>query len=115
MNITNLLKECNDNKELLCAYVKGESIEHFKSSDGVSGSFSIGGGKNPGLFIAVLVIVIIIWIWGLVVLIKFWPRLEEWAKITGVIGMVTGFPVLTVITSYIGRKQSNLNFTLKQM
>lgn len=51
-----------------------------------------------------------IWIWALVVLVKYWQILPDWAKIVGIIGILPIIPfgpVITLLCVYIGKGSGN--------
>lgn len=97
-----LIKEYNDNRNIITAYLQGENIESF-NNDPTPTPPKVSG-MVIGVFVTALIISLILWIWGLVVLILHWPVLQDWAKYIGIIGIVIGFPLITVIAGYTGRK-----------
>jgi hypothetical protein len=51
-----------------------------------------------------------IWIWALVVLVKYWQVLPDWAKIVGIIGILPIIPfgpIITLLCVYIGKNSGN--------
>lgn len=103
-SLPSLIKAYNDNRELIIAYQSGQSVEGFTDSNISSSEGDTVLGMTIGLFIAVLVISLALWIWGLVLMIVYWKVLADWAKAVGIVGLVIGFPLLTIIVGYLGRK-----------
>lgn len=101
-SLPSLIKAYNDNRELIIAHQSGHCIEGFTDSPNTQDEKVMG--MTIGLFISVLVISLALWIWGLVLLIIYWKVLEDWAKAVGIISLVIGFPLLTIIVGYLGRK-----------
>ena len=63
-------------------------------------------GVASGVLAVVLIIGLAIWIWALVVTLKFWKVLPEWAKVIGVLGLLPVVPlgpVVTLIVVYIAK------------
>lgn len=63
-------------------------------------------GLSLSIFIIVFIIGLGIWIWTLVVLIKYWKILPSWARVLGVIGIlpiITGGVIVTLLAVYIGK------------
>ena len=60
------------------------------------------------IVIPLLIINFAIWLWALIVLIKFWKDLPDWAKIIGIIGLfpiIPFGPVISLICIYIGKNK----------
>ena len=63
-------------------------------------------GIGASVFAVLLVIGLIIWIWAIVVLVKYWHVLPEWAQIVGVLGILPVIPIgpiVTLVVVYIGK------------
>ena len=63
-------------------------------------------GIGTVVLLVILVISLILYIWALVILIKYWNVLPEWAKIVGVLGLIPAIPLgplVTIIVVYIGK------------
>lgn len=91
-SIVGLVTEINNRKK-----------EGYDSSD--AGSF-IGSLLVLGVM---LFLTFGIWIWGIVVLIKYWKEIPDWAKVLGVLGLLPIIPfgpVLTLICVYVGKGHS---------
>jgi len=64
-------------------------------------------GMTVAVFMTVLLIVMALWITALVLLVNNWNKLQDWAKVLGVIGvlpMLPGGPLLTIIVVLCGRQ-----------
>jgi len=101
-SLPNLIKAYNENRDLIVAHQKGQSIEGFDVNVTTGDEKVLG--MTIALFISVLVISLALWIWGLVVMVVYWKVLADWAKAVGVISLVIGFPLLTIIVGYLGRE-----------
>jgi hypothetical protein len=97
-SLNNLLKEYFDNKPMVDAYLKGESIEGYLNTQ-VS-------GMALGVFVLLLIAAVGIFIWAVVVTIKFWKKLPIWSKFLAVIGLIFPAvgPIVTLIAVYIGKE-----------
>ena len=65
-------------------------------------------GLELGIVLVALIIFIALWVVGLVLLLKYWRQLPDWAKVLGIIGLipaVPGGPLLTIIVVLIGKNQ----------
>jgi len=74
-----------------------QDIKDGKPDDGTIAGLAIG------VFFAIFLIALGLWIWGIVLLSKYWNVLPDWAKVLGVIGILGGFPLLTIIVVFCGR------------
>ena len=105
-SLPNLIKAYNENKDLIIAYQSGKSVEGYVDPSGKSNINSNAVmGLSIGLFIGVLVISLVLWIWGLILMIMYWNILADWAKAVGIIGLLIGFPVATIVVGYAGQKK----------
>jgi hypothetical protein len=54
---------------------------------------------------AMLVIYFVIWLSALLLLIYYWSRLELWARVIGLLGLLTSFggPLITLLAIWLGR------------
>jgi len=70
-----------------------------------------GGGVISGLIIGiVLLFSLALWIWAIVILVKYWKVLPQWAKVVGIIGllpMVPLGPIVTIVVVYIGKESGH--------
>jgi hypothetical protein len=86
---------------MIHAYLQNKTVEGFPDDNNAT---YIGVGI--GLFITIVVFVLIIWIWALVVTIKYWKHLPDWARVLSVLGLVPvipGGPIITLIVVYIAK------------
>ncbi len=65
-------------------------------------------GVGIGIFVFLFILSTLLFIWGLYVLIVYWNRIPDWAKIIGIISLFF-FPLLTVILVYGLRDQVHSN------
>lgn len=99
-SLYNFIVEYKNNKHIIDAYLKGESIENYNDSN----TFF---GLSITLFVVILAIMLFIWTWAIWALVKYWKILPSWAKVLGVIGVIPampGGPILTLIAVYIGKQ-----------
>lgn len=101
-SLYNYIKEYENNKHLIKAYLNNQPIENYGDDS------STIMGVSIGIFLFILLASFIIWIWALVVLIKYWKMLPDWAKVLGIIGVLPilpgGGPIITLIAVYIGKQ-----------
>jgi hypothetical protein len=108
------LHEYNQNRDLIEAYLKCESIEGFQAeTDGKDKKDNDDpeiSGFAIGVFLTFFVILLAFWIWALVATIKFWDFLPTWAKVLALIGLLTGIggPLLTLIAVYVGKSPKKI-------
>mgnify|MGYP007063413749 CR=1 FL=1 len=66
-SLVNLIREYNNNKELIQAYFSGDVIEAYKDTRIL--------GLDTGVFVVLVVIATVLWLWALIALIVFADRL----------------------------------------
>ena len=76
-----------------------KNLKNGEPSDGTIAGLAIG------VFFAVFLIVLGLWIWAIVLLVQNWNVLPDWAKVLGILGVLFGFPILTIIVVFCGRNQ----------
>ena len=113
MSIYILFEKYKENKPLIDAYIKRQSVENFNGDggdggDGIDPTTTDGTilGVSIGIFLLLLLVSIAIWIWAIVVLIKYWNQLPDWAKVLGVLGVIPAVPlgpVVTLICVYVAK------------
>ena len=106
ISLYNCIKAYQENKSLINAYLKKESIENFNGDGDNSGGTKILGFEI-GFFLLILAISIGLWIWAIVALVKYWKFLPSWAKVLGIIGVLPilpGGPIVTLLCVYIGKQ-----------
>jgi len=109
-SIENLIRECRENKHVIEAYLKGISMEGY--NDGLTEEGTKIMGYGIAVFLLILLCAISIWIWAIVVLVKFWKVLPDWARIIGVLAllpMIPGGPIITLIVVYASKNSSGEN------
>jgi hypothetical protein len=116
-SVFNMMKLYRDNKPVIHAYLKGQSVEGYKHANDndadaavSAGAFAAFGGI--AVFLVLMAINMAIWIWALVWTMKYWKVLPGWAQALSIIGLlgVVGGPIMTLIVVYIGK---NANGTEK--
>lgn len=110
-SVFNMMKLYRDNKPVIHAYLKGQSVEgytdHTNDDDAdaaaSAGAFAAFGGI--AVFLVLMAISMAIWIWALVWTMKYWKVLPGWAQVLAVIGLLglVGGPIMTLIVVYIGK------------
>ena len=63
-------------------------------------------GVGAAVVAVFFIISLIMWVWALVVTIKYWHVLPEWAQIVGVLGLLPVVPlgpIVTLVVVYIGK------------
>ena len=99
-NIFNTLSMLKKNRPLVESYLKGDIVEGFKTTDGPD----VVVGMGVGVWLSIIVVAIGLWIWALVVTLKYFKVLPEWAQILAVLGLLGfGGPIMTLIVVYIGK------------
>lgn len=100
-SLYDFLVKYKENKPEIDAYLRGQPIENYSS-----GNKKILG-LELGLFMILLLISMAIWVWAIVVLVKYWKKLPDWAKVVGVLGVIPSIPlgpVVTLIVVYISKQ-----------
>ena len=87
--------------------------ERYQDSDPFSGPSPLSPddakelfGLTIGVFLVLLLIMIVLWIWALMILVKNWKTLPDWARVIGVLGVIPAVPVgplVTIIIVYIAK------------
>lgn len=99
-----MMRSYRENKDLIHAYVKGETYEGLNGKDGVV------MGMSVAMFVIYFLVTIGLWIWALTALIKFWSILPVWSKVLGIIGLLMPMwgigSIVTLICVYIGKGSS---------
>ena len=96
-----LMQHYTKHKNIINAYLKGESIEYYSGQDQQI------GGVGLTVFIVLLIIDIILWIWAIAITIIAWKTLPEWAKVLAVLGLIPIIPfgpIVTLVVVYITKK-----------
>jgi hypothetical protein len=64
-------------------------------------------GMSLAVFLALLLITLALWIWALVYLIQNFDKLQTWAKVIGILGLIPQTPlgpIITLVVVKFGRK-----------
>ena len=103
-SLNNMLRVAQENKDLIQSYIRGSPIECYGSSE----DDPLMLGMTIGTFLVILVLAFALWIWALVVTVKYWDVLPDWAKVLSVLGLL-GFvgPPLTLVVVYAGKGSSS--------
>jgi hypothetical protein len=94
-----MVKEYNNNREIIETYLKGHKIEGVEGGDTLSFL-----GMSIAIFLTMLILNLVIWIWAIVILVKRWEVVPDWARIIGIIGILPIIPfgpVFTLVTIYM--------------
>ena len=94
LSLTNLCKEFKRRQQIR---------EGYADDDAAVGAVI---GISGAILAIILVISLSLWIWGLVVTLKYWKMLPNWAQIFAVLGLIPGLPfgpVVTLIVVYVGK------------
>lgn len=111
-SLLELLNAYKDNKHLIEAYIKNQSVEGYDNGDGdrdgdINNTTILGMGI--AIFLTLLLISLAIFVTALYLLIKDWDYLPDWAKILGVLGLVLFIgpigPIMTIIVVLVGKNQ----------
>ena len=65
-------------------------------------------GISSGILLTIIMINLILWITAIVLLVKYWKILPDWAKILGILGVIPVVPlgpVITIIVVLLGRQK----------
>lgn len=125
-SLSELFEAYNDNKHIIKAYINNQSVEGFpevnnqeqlrlqlngvamKQQENTSESDGILG-MGIALFLTILAINLALWIWALVLLVRYWSVIPDWAKIIGIIGVlpiIPGGAIITIIVMYVVEKKN---------
>ena len=114
-SLYDLLTMYNKNKVKIHAYLQNHSVEGFHHyNDDDDDDDDSDAWKIAGMGIAVFLVLIFIslglWIWALVITIKHWPILPDWAKVVCVLGLLPIFPggvIVALIVAYVAGRASS--------
>ena len=97
-SVYNMCKTYHENKSLVDAYIQNKSIEGYEDVKLL--------GVGIAIFVIFLLLGLVIWIWAIVILIKNWNVMPDWAKILGVIFVtpIMPIPIATLLIAYLAKK-----------
>jgi len=101
-SVKTVLTAWRDNKPIIDAYLKNQSIEGANDNVGKIMGFGVG------IFVVIALVVVVLWFWALYATIKFWSVLPTWAKVIAVLGLFFGWTygigtVITLIVVYASK------------
>jgi hypothetical protein len=101
LSLPYLLREYRQNKDIIDAYYGRSTVEGLddKSIDGKV------AGLTVGVFMIALILALVFFIWAIWLLIARWSYVKDWVKIVGVIALLMGMPVITIILMYAGTQK----------
>jgi len=105
-------KFIKNNKHLIESKIKNQTIEHYTPSATPGIDEKVIEEITAGILIVwmiAFVIALILWVWALIAIIKYWNVLPTWAKVLGLICILTpiGGPIFTLIIVYMGKESGN--------
>ena len=113
-SIHNIIKEWTNNKDLQ-AYIKGQKKENYNNhsnDDEDSSSCRKVMGIEFNLFILLSLLVIILWGFAIWSIWRYWNVLPEWAKIVGLITLLSpnsGGPLITLLVVYFSKEDKEIS------
>lgn len=100
LSLHDFIKTYKENRIIINATLQGQTIEN--SGDGTVLGISIV------LFLVFFILFLCIWIWALVATVKYWKLLPDWAKVVSILGLIPiipGGPIVTLVVVYISKQQ----------
>lgn len=106
-NLFNMMNVYNKNKDMIHAHLRGEQYEGLDDVDDDAGIIAILG---VGLFLFIILCLIIFYVYAIVLLVRNWNNLKDWAKILGTAGLIIPAisPIFTYISVFAGKKNKVL-------
>lgn len=107
-SVLNLLKVYRDNKNVIEAYISGNSVEGL---DDDHEPFESYGGLFA--FLIIVLITLPIFILSIVWTFKYWDILPDWAKVLAILGLFggNGGPIMTLVAIYIAKNHIGMEST----
>jgi hypothetical protein len=116
-SLHNIIKEWKNNKDLH-SYIRGQKIEKYKNHmdddydyEDIDSSCKKVMGLELNLFILISLLVIIIWGFAIWSIWRYWNVLPEWAKIVGLITLLSpnsGGPLITLLVVYFSKEDKEI-------
>lgn len=105
----NTMKEFNNNKQLITAWMKNESVEgmtHSKKVDSHGKPIIMIAGMDIKMFIVLFIFHLALFVWAVVSLFQNWNLLPSWAQLVAVLALLgpLGGPVISLLVVYIARQ-----------
>ena len=100
----NMVTMCNawyENQDMIQTYLSDP--ETFSLKEDIDKQADILG-VSVRVFIFILIIQLIIFVWSVYALTKYWNRLPQWIQIVGIFWLLLGFPIITLVAVYAGKK-----------
>jgi hypothetical protein len=103
LSIMNLAREYKRRRERFNGNGNNNVNSRPLNNDGATGA-------TAAIFGVVLLFALVLWIWAIVMLVKYWEVLPEWAKVVGILGVlpiVPVGPIVTIVVVYIGKESGH--------
>lgn len=102
-SLFNMCKAYNENKVIVDAYLQGKSIEGYNDDTKKAEKIL---GMGVAFFALLFLLSIAFWVWAVVILIKNWKVMPDWAKALGVLFLtpLVPFPLGTLLLAYLVKK-----------
>lgn len=71
--------------------------------EGFDDSIDTAGGLFIFIIVLIVVVLLVSFVWSIYCLIKYWNKIPDWAKAVGIMGILMGFPILTIIVVYASK------------
>ncbi len=97
-SLIELMNAYNDNKHIINAYLKNQSIEGYDSDTKNAAAGGAILGMTVGIFFIFFIISLALWIWAVILLVRNWNVIPDWAKVLGVIGVLPVIPGGAIVT-----------------
>lgn len=98
LNIINIIKGWNDNKEFINDYMKNKEGFNKENRDVTILGLSIG------VFIIIFLLSIVLLFFSIYLLAVNWNNLPDWAKVIGLLSIFF-FPLITIIVVLIAKQE----------
>ena len=102
VSVFDLMKAYDENRILINSTLQGKSIENYGDEN------STIMGVSVVIFVVMLIVSIGIWIWALVATVTYWKLLPDWAKVVSILGLIPiipGGPIVTLVVVYIAKQK----------
>jgi hypothetical protein len=98
LSLPYLLREYKQNKDIIDAYYGRSTVEGLddKAVDGKVAGLTIG------VFMLFLILSLVFFIWAVWLLVSRWSYVKGWVKVVGILTLLMGMPIITIILMYAG-------------